>query len=470
MNAKLCVVLLASTLQAQMKQPVDGFLDNRLSDLAVHGQRVVVRSPNGISWVDSISQPILQWKSLANISSYTEEYQIERDDIILNDSSMVVTLPADTNQYKWLTGNFKTNEFTVKTFTPTAALGKLVLDGLGGSERLGRFYLPVYDGGILVIESGEAIGIMIPDSAALLPLNFNYVAAVSEENRPRKLTTDDSTMTVLAAQNLFVWNFNTLQWTKRPLPSKHTWIGMSEVPGGVILSGIDSAGVSQQYRSDSLFTKLYSGATGAIRYGKSILYSLDTTGALTTRNAATGEVLESINQLKARIETADGFTGNYLVMDCGYTVSGTDTIFSVATTAGLLFSLNEHYDEENNTPFSYVRKDKVLAAGLSQTYAIPFIIRENDPAVISYNLGESAKVTIDILDYNLDFVCRIVESELRDPGTKNSSGQSTNRARDRWDGSLDGTGGSTAAAGVYYYRITTDKGERGFGKIILAKN
>ncbi len=68
----------------------------------------------------------------------------------------------------------------------------------------------------------------------------------------------------------------------------------------------------------------------------------------------------------------------------------------------------------------------------------------------------------------MDFVCRVIDSEAREKA--GASGQSGERATDYWDGTFSNDGGRTVAPGVYFFRITTDRGEQGFGKIIVAKN
>ena len=79
-----------------------------------------------------------------------------------------------------------------------------------------------------------------------------------------------------------------------------------------------------------------------------------------------------------------------------------------------------------------------------------------------YNLASDADVTIDVFDYNMDPVVRILDAAPRSAGTHGAKGNA-----DVWDGHA---GGRTVAPGVYYFRISTGSGKRGFGKIVVARH
>ncbi len=162
---------------------------------------------------------------------------------------------------------------------------------------------------------------------------------------------------------------------------------------------------------------------------------------------------------------------NITLADVAYAVDGSDTLFQVATDKGLLFSNNEHAAEEQNTPFSYEYRNVPLAADLEKTYAIPGIINNYHPeTVFAYNLKKPDEVTIDIFDYNMDHVVRIVDKASREAGKDRTSGRSTVPKYDRWNGTVDNGNGRPVPPGVYFYRIKTENGRRSFGKVIVAKN
>lgn len=154
--------------------------------------------------------------------------------------------------------------------------------------------------------------------------------------------------------------------------------------------------------------------------------------------------------------------------DIHYAIHNSDTLLQIATDIGLLYSTNEHFDEINNVPFQYVSRKIPLASDLGKTYAVPGIINNNYPeAYFAYNLSKDDDVTIDIFDYNMDHVVRIIDNAPRLAGKHRTSGRSTVRTYDRWDGTINGR---PVPPGVYFYRIKTEKGKRAFGKVIVARN
>jgi hypothetical protein len=121
--------------------------------------------------------------------------------------------------------------------------------------------------------------------------------------------------------------------------------------------------------------------------------------------------------------------------------------------------------------FSPLRRDKVIAGGLRESYALPGILSDNylqgaSTALFVYKLGKDANVTIRIYDFAMQHVKTVIEKEPRKASTP-TTGRSTDPRFDLWDGRT--ASGRVAAPGVYYYKITTDKGERSFGKIVVAK-
>jgi hypothetical protein len=169
-----------------------------------------------------------------------------------------------------------------------------------------------------------------------------------------------------------------------------------------------------------------------------------------------------------RILNAGSDLVNVPINDIHYAIHGTDTLFAIATDVGLLYSKNEHYDELHTIPFNYESRKVNLSSDLAKTYAIPGIINNYHPeAIFAYNLAKDDKVTIDIFDYNNDFVVRIIDNAPRLAGKHRTSGRSTVPMYDTWDGTAHG---KVVPPGVYFYRIKTKNGKKAFGKIIVAKN
>jgi hypothetical protein len=70
----------------------------------------------------------------------------------------------------------------------------------------------------------------------------------------------------------------------------------------------------------------------------------------------------------------------------------------------------------------------------------------------------------------MDHVVRIINNAQRKAGIHVATGRSTVPAEDTWDGTENNKGGRMVAPGVYYYKISTKKGTRAFGKIIVASS
>lgn len=145
----------------------------------------------------------------------------------------------------------------------------------------------------------------------------------------------------------------------------------------------------------------------------------------------------------------------------------------ISTSNGLFFFGNE-IPGKSDGDFTLVKRAPKVKDGLMQTYARPGILNSADmngndtKCVFVYNLSKDASVTIRIYDFNMDLVKTIINGESRKAGNNGGPmGRSTVEGRDFWDGK--NVSGRTVAPGVYYYKITTNNGERAFGKIVVAK-
>ncbi|MDR2694525.1 MAG: hypothetical protein LBB74_09985 [Chitinispirillales bacterium] len=137
-----------------------------------------------------------------------------------------------------------------------------------------------------------------------------------------------------------------------------------------------------------------------------------------------------------------------------------------ATETGLYISesvepLSNRYDDFKH--YRYVRD-----VGSGEVYALPGIIRGGmdlryGKCVFVYKLKNDGDVTIRVYDYNMSLVKTVVNGERR----RADKSRSTDPVRDVWDGT-NGRG-KRVWPGVYYFKITSNAGERLFGKVILAK-
>ncbi|HEX2958978.1 MAG TPA: hypothetical protein VHO70_19240 [Chitinispirillaceae bacterium] len=144
----------------------------------------------------------------------------------------------------------------------------------------------------------------------------------------------------------------------------------------------------------------------------------------------------------------------------------------VASTEGIFFT-KWQFPVKSKVDFTQIKRAPSIKAGLEQTFARPGILvsglsDKESWTVFVYNVSKDTKVTIRVYDYNMDLVKTITNNKFRCAGSNGGHhGRSTVESEDRWDGrnSL----GKMVAPGIYYYKITTDIGERAFGKIVVAK-
>ena len=101
---------------------------------------------------------------------------------------------------------------------------------------------------------------------------------------------------------------------------------------------------------------------------------------------------------------------------------------------------------------------KADSASAVRTYAYqnPFSPIQHEVVRIQYSLSHPAEVTIRIYD----FASRPVKTLI--PGAQRTGPENHG---ENWDGKNDA--GEVVANGVYFYRIETDRGDQGFGKIVV---
>jgi hypothetical protein len=144
----------------------------------------------------------------------------------------------------------------------------------------------------------------------------------------------------------------------------------------------------------------------------------------------------------------------------------------LASTDGT-FLARWQYPPAEKVTFYQVKRAPPVRSGLKQTYARPGVLvadmyDQQSRTVFIYNLSRDANVTIRVYDYNMDLVKTIISNKFRRAGNNGGQhGRSTVENEDWWDGR--NSSGKMVAPGVYYYRISTDIGERAFGKIVVAK-
>jgi len=106
-------------------------------------------------------------------------------------------------------------------------------------------------------------------------------------------------------------------------------------------------------------------------------------------------------------------------------------------------------------------KKKKIQSSLREVITYPTVFRGAEPVQIGYTLSKSARVSIEVFNYAMEPVKTLVRRELRTGGVARSE----NVFKDRWDGT--DKNGHSVAAGIYYIRVSSDKGETGWGKALV---
>ncbi|MBD3392967.1 MAG: hypothetical protein GF418_12750 [Chitinivibrionales bacterium] len=165
-----------------------------------------------------------------------------------------------------------------------------------------------------------------------------------------------------------------------------------------------------------------------------------------------------------------------VINDIFYTTTQDTGILWIPTTEGLFLSYSKDFRPDSLRNLAIIRRDKTVPAGLKNrnVYAFPSILNDsykNQRAVFAYNLEEDDDVTIDIFDWNMDHVIRIIENRFRYAGKNRPDGRarSTDAGEDSWDGTFNNNNGTRVEPGVYYFRVKSRKNGRAFGKLVVAK-
>jgi len=139
----------------------------------------------------------------------------------------------------------------------------------------------------------------------------------------------------------------------------------------------------------------------------------------------------------------------------------------LATTHGLFSAHDENPAAESNEPFEHTRRSLALSGGVDGVRAYPTLFTPSTPnqrVNFAFRLTKRDAVTIRVYDWNMDLVRTVISNAPREAAPK---GRTSNiETEDFWDGTNEV--GRVVAPGVYYYEISSDKGGRAFGKIVVA--
>ncbi|MGM0443523.1 MAG: hypothetical protein ACQEQV_04985 [Fibrobacterota bacterium] len=199
--------------------------------------------------------------------------------------------------------------------------------------------------------------------------------------------------------------------------------------------------------------------------GSSALMVLTDTMRFTTISNGSVDSLPALSNAFARFVDTQFVIKDPQVYDMDWSLHEGKKRLVLATSRGLVYT-----DAFETTPqFHIQRQDRPISGGLKEVYAQPSILNDRFGRVVfTYSLSRADRVSIDIFDANMDYVCSITDREARPAG---GAQHSTNPAEDSWDGTRSNRGGEMVSPGVYYFRITTEEGgERAFGTVVVAKN
>jgi hypothetical protein len=326
--------------------------------------------------------------------------------------------------------------------------------------------------------------------------------AKAPENRVTAVSAFKTGLLVTTPAKIYKYSFETKQWDS----TLSTTIDRS----GYALSSFHSAFINEKAKRSPLYSFVaVKGSTVGddslvlCKYdsiaGKWRIFMDNSPECITTGHNGILYMVSDDNQLEAYVDTAEAektepnprptvglkafqdsmtaaykieFPGN--INDILYSAMSDSTgNLWIATTEGLFIS-------ENVSPGKVIRSCRLLkrapsvSSGLEKTYARPGILKsglydaKTSRSVLVYNLSKDAKVTIRIYDYNMDHVKTVISGKFRKAGSNGGPfGRSTVETEDFWDGKNEN--GKIVAPGVYYYKISTDSGERAFGKLVVAK-
>ena len=112
-----------------------------------------------------------------------------------------------------------------------------------------------------------------------------------------------------------------------------------------------------------------------------------------------------------------------------------------------------------DTSFAYIDsttpKDEVYA------YPVPFSHTRHDYIKFRFVVEEATTVTIEVYDFAMNLVARVLDNEMRQPDYY----QPTDVKSEKWNGLRDD--GTRVAVGVYYFKVELGTGEVRWGKLAV---
>ncbi len=111
--------------------------------------------------------------------------------------------------------------------------------------------------------------------------------------------------------------------------------------------------------------------------------------------------------------------------------------------------------------WQHINRQRELQGNLKEVITFPTVFDGSQEVQIGYRLKKSGRVTIKVFNYAMEPVVTLVRNKPRQGGGNRSEILS----EDKWDGT--DKFGQNVSTGVYYIQIKSDKGERGWGKVMV---
>jgi hypothetical protein len=438
-----------------------GLLDNEILDVELNENLIVVGSKSGVNWRLKNDG---EWKNV-NYKPFLADNNFNLDNIVLGDNSFMVRLDLkNDNIVSFLHYDLTRDKDTVFEIEIPNAKSDMQLYGYDGFFRDNTFFFALGDGGVATFEEktynilsaseivnsiandygGDDFLALSPDGKILKDAKDSiYHLKLQPNNEAFKFVkdVDNSSILVLTIDTTII--------------KKNNLYRLNEKSGEKLI-----------FEGD---------ISKAVATPDGFIYILDSDGKLNVlnRNGESSDAAKERNiKLNARFNNVNTSSDYKFLTDIS--VFGNSSKYSVAFSSnrGVFYSQNEPQNSQNTEPFEHFYKAVPLKIGLKQVYAEPGILSASGGdkfCTFEYSLEKDDRVTIDIFNYNLDFVCRITENEPRD--SVGSNERSTVKGIDRWDGTVNNRGGRPVSPGVYYFKITTQKTKlSAFGKVVVARN
>jgi hypothetical protein len=495
---KLVLLLLTFSFADELTISDGEFISNNLYSVAVKDSFIAITPSNALNFstINSTSSGDLNWSGVKNISTYGDTLGglSARVGVFMDSLVSVAILESDVVGevvllYSELDA-FAGEEHSVENiynYSGVALSDSLEFYGFNGVFYNEQAYLAAYDGGVLVTDiSGEDAKVLIPFDDTIHQLSsYSLDAELADSQKVLSVEKIGDTLFALTNTHLLKTAFANIAWSSDSLPFEifnetgdvgFSPYGLSSDGVNLYILGVNGSGSIISTRKDGVYSnsEIEKRVSQISPVGNNNLILLDESQAsvpLSVFDVTSGEIDEQMSeQLRARITAVSGFNyENARYRGISFSSFNENYTFAIATSLGLLY--DDNFSFSSRGKFTLVRRKVSIASGLDQVYAVPTIMSGDvDRVYLEYSLSSDDRVSILIYDYNLDFVTKIVDGEFRKKGSSNSTGHSSDNQYDYWDGTVTNRGGRTVAPGLYYFRITAEKGGRAFGKIIIAKD